>query len=177
MSSDDSKPWQTSLIAPTLDLEEAFIDMAREWRADSDDRYREAIEGFTAYVTSLSAQARGVGLPPGRVPQSTFWLVRHDLRLLGCSRVRHWLVDHLRLEGGHVGYDVRPCERRKGYGTRLLELTLHEAGKLGLETVLVTCDDDNVASWRTIERNGGSLADRVVSARTGKLHRRYWIRL
>jgi predicted acetyltransferase len=60
-----------------------------------------------------------------------------------------------RHEGGHIGYDVRPSERGKGCGTRLLRLTLQKARELGLDDVLITADEGNAASWKVIERNGG----------------------
>jgi predicted acetyltransferase len=80
-------------------------------------------------------------------------------------------------EGGHIGYDVRPSERRQGYGTLLLRLTLNQARALGLKRVLVTADTPNVASWRIIEKNGGVLHTEALSQQTGGLLRKYWIEL
>ena len=84
-------------------------------------------------------------------------------------------MPHLEKEGGHIGYDIRPSERRKGYGTVLLALTLKKAQELGLHEVLVTCDSDNVDSVRIIEKNGGELIGRAVSEHTGKEVNRYRI--
>ena len=79
------------------------------------------------------------------------------------------------IEGGNIGYAIRPSERRKGFGTLILRLTLEKAKNIGLTRVLVTCDADNVASRKIIERNGGVLAGQVVSEHTGKLVMRYFI--
>ena len=103
--------------------------------------------------------------------------MREDGRIIGTSRLRHWLVPHLEREGGHIGYDVCPSERRKDYGTRLLALTLEKAWGMALRQVLITCDEDNVASRKVIEANGDELASRGVSERTGKPILRYWIGL
>ena len=70
---------------------------------------------------------------------------------------------------------MRPSERRKGYGTLILELTLEKAKDLGLDKVLLTCDTDNVASAKIIEKNGGKLAGQAISNKNGKQISRYWI--
>lgn len=165
-----------TLIEPTEELRPEFTAMAEEYLLSGDTRYRLALEDFPAFVRELSDGARGVGLRPGHAPYSTFWLAsgRH---VIGSSRLRRHLTPVLEDEGGHVGYDVRPSERRKGYGVLILELTLAEARKLGLNRLLLTCDADNVASAIIIERNGGRLQSRGVSKRSGNPISRYWIEL
>ncbi|MFO7957012.1 MAG: GNAT family N-acetyltransferase [Candidatus Brocadiia bacterium] len=164
-----------SLVAPSARFEEAFREMAAEFRHAGQDRHEDLPKDFGEYVRRLRAQSRGIGLKPGHVAQSTYWLVSPDGRVLGTSRLRHRLTPQLEHSGGHIGYDVRPSERRKGYGTRLLALTLQRARELGMERVLLTCDDDNLASARIIEKNEGQLENKVLSPRSGKLHRRYWV--
>lgn len=164
------------LIAPTAELGAEFLAMAEEYLAAGEDRYKSALEDFPAYLRGLSDGVRGAGLPPGRVPYSTFWLLA-GRRVVGRSTVRHRLTPELEHEGGHVGYDVRPSARRRGYGTLLLKLTLGEARRLGLRRVFLTCDADNVASAKVIEKNGGVLRDTATSHRSGKPISRYWIEL
>lgn len=165
------------LIDPTPDLELEFREMAAEWQEAGVDKHADASGDFAAYVETLERQKDAQELPPNRVPASTFWLVAADGRIVGTSRLRHWLVPHLEVEGGHIGYDVRPSERKQGYGTVLLALTLEKARDLGLAEVLVTCDRDNVASVRVIEKNGGREIGRGISDRTGKVVNRYRIEL
>jgi predicted acetyltransferase len=167
---------EATLVEPTEELWPEFRAMAEEYRLAGDTRYQPALDDFPAYLRALLDGARGVGLPPGRVPFSTFWLTS-GRRPIGRSSVRHHLTPELEEEGGHVGYDIRPSERLKGYGKLILRLTLAEAGKLGLSRALLTCDADNLASAKVIERNGGRLQDRAVSKRSGKLISRYWIEL
>jgi len=150
--------------------------MAGEYYAAGEERLKSALEDFPAYLRGLTDGARGVDLPPGRVPYTTFWLAS-GRRLIGRSTIRHRLTPELEHEGGHIGYDIRPSERRKGYGTLILRLTLGEARRLGLGRALLTCDTDNVGSAKVIEKNGGRLQDEAVSKISGKPISRYWIEL
>lgn len=165
-----------TLIEPTLELEQEFIAMAEEYRAAGDDRFKSARANFLAYVHGLHDAARGVNLPPGHLPWSEFWLVsgRH---IIGRSKLRPMLSAALRNEGGNIGYGIRPSERKKGYGTLILKLTLDKARELQLDRVLVTCDTDNLGSAKIIEKNGGRLQDQAISKESGKLISRYWIEL
>lgn len=104
----------------------------------------------------------------------------HDrpLRLVGFISVRHELNDFLRRNGGHIGYSVRPTRRREGIARAGLELVLERARALGLDRVMLTCDDDNPGSFRTIEGAGGVLQDTIDATEIGHPRlRRYWITL
>jgi predicted acetyltransferase len=166
-----------TLIEPTLILRDDFYARAAEFLAEGDQRYGEVIADFEGFIRLCSDEAVGRNLAPGRVPQSTFWLVRDGQTILGCSRLRHTLNAFLEKEGGHIGYDIRPSERRRRYGTLLLRLTLDKARDLGLKRVLITADSKNLASWRVIEKNGGVLHSEALSRHTGELLRKYWIEL
>ena len=150
--------------------------MAEEYRAAGSDRYKSALENFPVYLEQVLSYARGVELNTDRVPESEFWLV-DDGKIVARSKLRHRLNSALEHEGGHIGYDVRPSERQKGYGTLILKLTLEKAKKLGLNKVLLTCDTDNIASAKIIEKNGGELAGHAVSQKNGKQISRYWIEI
>ena len=90
-------------------------------------------------------------------------------QVVGFLALRTRLNDWLFNEGGHIGYSIRPSRRREGHASRGLGLAVRRAAGLGIDRALVTCDDDNLASARTIERGGGVYED----TRNGK--RRYWI--
>lgn len=168
------------LITPSVDWEAEFRGMAAELRA-AGERYRslESLQDdFATWVRRLEGYVTGAGLGPGQVPWSTFWLVRPtDHCILGYSSLRHYLDEVLEDVGGHIGYTIRPAERRRGYGTRLLHLTLAQSRARGLSEVLLTCNHDNVASARVIEKNGGVLASASFSPRVETTVRRYWIQL
>ncbi len=163
-----------ALIRPTLDLCADFRALAEDFLAKGDGRYRDAACDVPAFVEMCRDHSLGRNLPADWVPQTTFWLVRDAQRILGCSRLRHRLTQFLAERGGHIGYDVRPSERRRRYGTRLLQLTLPEARRIGLTRVLITADETNVPSWRIIENNGGQREAGLFSSESGAL-RRYWI--
>jgi predicted acetyltransferase len=168
------------LIEPCLELETEYMDMANEFLAAGDSRDWEiehAVGNFAGFVQQRLDWKKGLNLPDGWVPASTFWLIRGDNVILGTSSLRHKLNDKLQKLGGHIGYQIRPSQRKKGYGTMILRLTLIKAKQLGLERVLVTCDDDNDFSAKIIERNGGILRDKCDRNGPGKLTRRYWIDL
>lgn len=132
---------------------------------------------FAAYVAGLEAQEREEGLPEGIVPQTTFWLVRGGNYIIGVTRFRHRLTPGLEQWGGHIGYAIRPSERRRGYATLMLKLALREAKKLGLKRVLLTCDPENTASARVMLKNGAVQGTDSTHPETGKPHSRYWIAL
>ena len=124
---------------------------------------------FETWVDWLVEQARDdVALPEGRVPSSYRWIVDGD-RVLGTLALRHRLSPALLVAGGHIGYAVEPGWRRQGVATAAVRLALGVAGARGLDQVLITCDPDNVASARTIERVGGVLEDELAGSR------RYWV--
>ncbi len=145
-----------------------------------------AAEGFTFglqlepgmpwpdYLGRLADSSAGVNLPDGWVG-STFLVADLDEQIVGRVSIRHELNEFLRTEGGHIGYCVRPACRRRGYATEILRQALIVARSLGIDRVLITCDDDNAGSIRVIESCGGKL-DSVRPATPGTpALRRYWI--
>jgi len=99
-----------------------------------------------------------------------------DGKIIGTIAVRHYLNDSLLKSGGHIGYGIRPSERRKGYGTKMLALALEKCRKFGIEKALVTCDKVNIASAKTAMRNGGVLENEITED-SGNILQRYWITL
>lgn len=79
-------------------------------------------------------------------------------------------------KGGHIGYEVRPSERRKGYATEMLRLALKKCVDLGITKVLITCDKSNLGSAKTIQNQGGVLENEFLEE-NGELAQRYWINL
>ena len=73
---------------------------------------------------------------------------------------------------------IRPTsERNKGYGKKMLSLALPKAKALGLNRVLITCDETNLGSRKIIEENGGVYEDSVSQGDGLPPKRRYWIDL
>jgi predicted acetyltransferase len=130
---------------------------------------------FRQYLEVLADQERGENLPANHVP-CTFLFAFAGTRIVGRVAIRHALTPYLERFGGHIGYVVVPEYRRQGYATEILRQSLQIARqKLGLTRVLVTCDDDNVGSVKTIEKNGGVLENIVTGLDGDTPKRRYWI--
>jgi predicted acetyltransferase len=79
--------------------------------------------------------------------------------------------------GGHIGYQIRPTQRLRGYGKELLRLGLQKAYQLGFKRVLVTCDENNISSQKVIEYNGGQFENSVYVEGSPVRKLRYWIDL
>ena len=158
---------EVRLVPPGPEWERQFCDMAREWLGEDPRRVQKVLDDFGAYLDDLARQEDGSTLREGWVPSSSYWLVDGDDRILGTSRMRHRLTPALELEGGHIGCDIRPSARGRGHGTTLLALTLEKARQRGLDEVVITCDEANLASARIIEKNGGKCRGRGTSEQSG----------
>ncbi|MFG2861308.1 GNAT family N-acetyltransferase [Streptomyces sioyaensis] len=174
---------EPQLITPTVDVHASFLAAMEEFRADGVEavphsnlagelrtwaaRWRSA-EGFAAYVELTGAVAKD-RREDGVVAKTTRWWVA-DGSYLGRVTFRHSLTPSLLDYGGHIGYAVRPGARRRGHATAMLRAALPVAHhELGIDPVLVTCDDTNTGSRKVIEACGGVFEDQ----RENKL--RYWI--
>jgi predicted acetyltransferase len=116
-------------------------------------------------------------LPADAVHNDLYWIA-DDGEVVGFLSFRHDLNDYLREVGGHIGYAVRASRRRQGYASAALRLGLERAREIGLDRVMVTCDDGNIGSFRTIEGAGGVLQDvRTMPEHGDQPVRRYWIAL
>jgi predicted acetyltransferase len=166
------------LVKPTLCMEREYYDFSEEWVRNGEeiipfsarllgDSYIEWLENTYKFENIESC-------PVEFVPAHTYFLIA-DKKILGAINIRHYLNDYLYNFGGHIGYGIRPSERRKGYASLMLSLALPIAKDLGISKALITCDRCNVASAKTIINNGGVLENEVEE--NGKLIKRYWIEI
>ena len=171
---------ETELIRPCVELEATYHELLADFASYDEDPVPWVLalptRQFDQLIQTLDGFSEGIGLHPGFVPNSTFWLVDGNRQLVGVSNLRHELTPFLEREGGHIGFGIRPALRRQGHATRILKLTLVEAEKLGLDRVLLVCDHDNEASARVILNNGGVFDSEYVSE-DGQRTMRYWIRI
>lgn len=150
-----------------------FSDMDPDWYSFV---WEEGMD-FNEHLRILKIRFDGANLLPGRVPDSMLYAFYNGV-IVGRSSIRHELNDHLMNIGGHVGYAVATSYRNKGIATEILKQSkIYCKNVLRLTRVLVTCDEDNLGSIKTIEKNGGVFENKVMN--TGKkVHtNRYWINL
>ena len=140
------------------------------------DFYAPSRADFKAYVQSLKDEEEGVNLPAGYVPCTHRWLLSPEGQVVGATRLRHRIdTPFLALHGGHIGYDVAPSMRRRGYGHFALAVALLEARRLGLSQVLLYASEDNAPSRATIERAGGHLDSISYSEFWTEQLCKYWV--
>lgn len=173
-----------SLTRPTLQLFESWAEAVAEFGgmhidgaslSDNAAADRATCEALVAKA-QVQADVR-VPLPDDFVRCDLYWMTDGP-EVVGFIALRHELNAFLADIGGHIGYSVRPSRRALGHASSAVALTLERARELGLDQVMLSCDDDNVASARVIEGAGGVLADVRDRAEHGHpLLRRYWITL
>jgi predicted acetyltransferase len=131
--------------------------------------YSDNLQVFQEKLNRNYEMSLGINLAEGLVPQTIYWFYIED-KLVGYGKLRHFLNDKLKDHGGHIGYIIRPSERRKGYGKLALRELVAEANQKGIQDILLTCDESNSASRKVIESNQGVLSE--MKDGTCK----YWIR-
>lgn len=173
----------TSLVAPDVDRWRSWAVMIEDfggveemhgsghWNLDAPPVPTQA--GCDAFVL-MTEVTSAADIDGTRVASTYFWITAGggalDDEVIGFLHLRHYLNDHLRHHGGHIGYAVMPSARGQGHATAALRAGLGEAAALGIDRALLMCEPDNEASRRTIERNGG-----VRDDETGSEFLRFWL--
>lgn len=130
------------------------------------------------WLTRVRSYTDPATLPEGLVLATQFLAVREsDEKLVGMLQVRHYFNEYLEKYAGHIGYSVRPSQRRRGYAKEMLRLALPYCREIGLDKVLIACEPDNPASRRTILANGGVYESTVHEPGEDIDLERYWITL
>ncbi len=180
------EPGAARLILPDPAFTEGYLAALGEGFCDSSEspapdaaRLAAIAADPAPHIASLNAQGGAMYLADGRriakVRFAHFWLVSGP-HFIGRTGVRYGLNEGLRLWGGHIGYEIRPGLRRRGFGHLALTLAIAHMQENGIGRLLLTCRDDNVASARIIEAHGGvleALAPHPLYQRV--MTRRYWI--
>ena len=163
------------LVLPEAAYKASYIDAAIEYiRAGQRDLWHPDIlrANFDEYVQTLRDKESAP--LAGMVPATRYWLIIEGGIYAGELDLRHFLNEDLRRFGGHIGYNIRPSLRRRGYGRLICRLGIAAARARGIGDILITCADDNIASRKIIEANGGVLLDKIDAGQPA-LTRRYWL--
>ena len=171
------------LILPS----EEYLDQVRTYRQECFDADSSMdgcgplrnTEDPVEWLADVRAYTDPATLPEGKVLATQFLTVREsDGTLVGMIQVRHYFNEYLEKYAGHIGYSIRPGERRKGYAREQLRLALLFCKEtLGLDRVLITCNTSNEGSRRTILSAGGVYENTVHEPDRNVDLERYWIAL
>ena len=172
------------LLKPDIKYFEQYKEMMDEWNMEGSRispwplhlKYHTK-EYFEEMLKRVEDVENGINLD-GYASSTTFWLYDDEAnKILGASNLRHYLTEDGLKTWGHIGYGIRPSERRKGYATVLLKLTLEEAKKIGIGRVLLGAYTGNIGSWKVMEKCGGEFENIVIEEETSLPIKRYWISL
>ena len=171
------------LVSPTIEYEGQAIEFIKEHREYNPNilhihggaSINKYIDDYAGWLQKL-ANDRVTIANEERVPAETFFLVRvSDNRIVGIISVRLELNDHLRKYAGHIGFGIRPTERKKGYNRINLFLALLECQKRNIDKVMLTCDKQNIASSKTMIGLGGVFEKEFYDEDAGDFTQIYWI--
>ena len=169
------------LIEPTMEYDREIQAYRREFLETGDSMDGcgplRHYENTADWLAELEFYKHPQTVPEDKVPATQYLAVREDGRVLGMLQFRHCLNSYTELYAGHIGYSVRPSERRKGCASQMLRDVLPICRARGLNRILVCCRVENEASRRVILKNGGVYAETVTEPRRGVRLERYWITL
>lgn len=171
------------LIKPSLKYSEEILNYEKEFNNPIDgiagSSMLTSFESIEDWLENLSLYETVETLPnKNHVPGIQFILIREDdNKVLGMANLRTELNDYLLNYGGHIGYSICPSERQKGYGKIILKEILREAKILGLDKVLVTCNETNIGSNKIILSNNGILENKLFDEDDNQWVKRHWIDL
>lgn len=134
-------------------------------------------DNFADYFATIQKNSSGIGLNPGYVPNTIYWLVNNN-QYIGTFDLRHYLTPNLEQTGGHIAYQIRPSAQRKGFAYNGLKLCLEKAHDMNIEQVLVTCDAENIASYGVMHKvmsEMGGYEDEPIKT-DNLIEKRVWIK-
>lgn len=173
------------LIKPTIEYKQQAEELVKEikkYDIDNKDAFAgcSSIEkyDYEEWLKKIDEDLDFENIKPGRVPASTYFSVRKsDNKIIGVVNIRYDFNEYLENYGGHIGYLVRPVERRKGYGYKNLKLALDKCLEIPINKVLITCNENNIGSAKIIESCGGIYEETRFCEKENINLKRYWIKL
>ena len=168
------------LVKPDLSYADEIIKYKEESLAESPiingSAGLDRLSSIEDWLEELNKRSCEDTVPKGLVPSSTYLGIREkDNYIVGMIDIRHYLNEYLTQVGGHIGYGVRKTERNKGYAKQMLKLALEKCKELKIKKVLITCDEDNIASEKVILSANAKLED--IRNVDGENKKRFWIDL
>lgn len=163
------------LVIPDLSFRERYEVMMGEWLEFGGRLNPAALRNngapYETWLRWMYEDRFEESCPEGAVPQTLYFAVRSDGRLLGAVTIRAHLDEKFNLDGGNVGYGVRPSDRRKGYAKIMLRLALEKLAEMGIHRVILTCAEDNIGSENTMRACGAVYKNTIVNENAEKIKR------
>ena len=166
------------LVYPSEKYLNSYREFFNEYKSNNIVTYKLDDPDEVDVIKKSNDRRHGKNIKPNRVPKTTYWLVDR-CEVVGQVVVRHKLNNDLLSYGGHISYCVKFGMWGNGVGTKMLAKALKKAREIGLDRVLITCDNDNFGSAKVIEKNGGvfeNIVDNIIDEKPIKT-KRYWINL
>ena len=162
------------LVKPSLAYQNSYYRYIKE--LGEEERYPFpldfAYDDFDALLEKLEKFALGEKLPKGYVPSTTFWLVEKE-EIIGVTNLRHNLNKQIMFCGGHIGLSIRPSQRGKNLGYKLMNLSIRKLHDMGVNQIHIHCHKSNLKSAKIIMNNGGVLDSEIND--NGEIVQRYII--
>lgn len=174
---------EKQLRSPSLHLERpsqllysSFLEFVEDMRSNHQPLWDPYLpkddESPDQFVTRLNN--REIKPESNLVPETIYWAV-YDGNVIGRISLRHRLEGNLHKIGGHIGYEVAPKWRRRGFATEMLRQILKTDKAREIGKLLLTCSPSNEASNKTIITNGGVCSKTVFVDFIGEDRNHYWI--
>lgn len=172
------------LVIPSDTYYKQYKEMMDEWHQDGSRIAPWVLElpysteaEYTAMVQRVLEVERGENIGE-YASSSTYWLYDDNTdQIIGAGNLRHWLTEEGKLYWGHIGYGIRPSQRKNGCATHLLKLLMEKARERGLSEVLLGAYEENIGSWKTMEKCGASYLQTITDPENGQSIKQYVIHL
>lgn len=93
---------------------------------------------------------KGLNLPEGFIPHITYWIIENE-QYIGSVDIRLGISEKLYEYGGICGLAIIPEKRGKVNGLKAAKLAFEKIKELNISPIILTCEEDNEPSKRTIE--------------------------